>query len=49
MLVAGGLLFYSGLALWFWGRRALGEMFNVSSGFGAQLYADQRLMRCGRR
>lgn len=46
-LVLGALLYFPGLALWLWGWRTLGEMFNVSSGFGAQLYADQRLIRRG--
>ena len=44
MLVLGALLYFPGLALWLWGWRTLGEMFNVSSSFGAQLYADQRLI-----
>lgn len=46
-LVLGVLLFYSGLGLWFWGRRTLGKMFNASSGFGVQLYADHRLITNG--
>jgi protein-S-isoprenylcysteine O-methyltransferase len=46
-LLIGVLLYFPGLALWFWGRYTLGEMFNVSSGFGAQLYADQRLITSG--
>lgn len=47
MLALGALLYFPGLALWLWGWRTLGDMFNVSSGFGVQLYADQRLIRHG--
>jgi protein-S-isoprenylcysteine O-methyltransferase Ste14 len=43
----GTLLYFPGLALMLWGRLALGEMYNVSSSFGAQLYADQRLVTSG--
>lgn len=46
-LALGGALFFSGLALWFWGRRTLGEMFDVSCALGAQLYADHRLITTG--
>lgn len=46
-LVFGALLYFPGLALALWGRLALGEMYNVSSSFGAQLYADQRLVTHG--
>ena len=46
-LLLGALLYYSGLALVLWGRLTLGKMYNVSSSFGAQLYADQQLITCG--
>ncbi len=46
-LALGALFYFPGLALWLWGWRTLGEMFNVSSGFGAQLYDDQRLITRG--
>ncbi len=46
-LVLGVLLYFPGMVLALWGRLTLGEMYNVSSGFGAQLYADQRLVTRG--
>lgn len=48
-LALGTLLYFPGLALWLWGWRTLGEMFNVSSGFGVQFAkrVDQRLIRHG--
>jgi protein-S-isoprenylcysteine O-methyltransferase Ste14 len=41
------VLYFPGLAFVVWGRLTLGEMYNVSSGFGAELYADQRLITHG--
>ena len=35
-LLVGAILYDAGLALTLWGRLALGEMYNVSSSFGAQ-------------
>jgi protein-S-isoprenylcysteine O-methyltransferase Ste14 len=46
-LALGALLFFPGLALVLWGRFTLGEMYNVSSSMGAQLYADHRLVTRG--
>jgi protein-S-isoprenylcysteine O-methyltransferase Ste14 len=46
-LVLGSLLNLTGLAIMFWGRSALGEMYGVSSSRGAQLYADHRLITTG--
>ena len=47
-LALGTLLCFPGLALYLWARRALGEMYNVSSGlFGVQLYANHRLVTHG--
>jgi len=47
-LVVGSLLYFPGLALVLWARLALGQMYNVSSGFfGVQLYADHRLVTHG--
>jgi len=43
----GSLFYFSGLALVAWGRLALGAMYNVSSSFGAQLFADHRLVTHG--
>ena len=46
-LVLGALLLFPGLTLCLWARLALGEMYNVSSSVGAQLYADHRLVTHG--
>jgi protein-S-isoprenylcysteine O-methyltransferase Ste14 len=46
-LVIGALLFYSGMAFVLWGRLALGDMYFVSTGFGAQLFANHRLVTGG--
>jgi len=46
-LILGALLYFPGLALVLWGRLTLGRMYNVSSSFGAQLYADQELVMHG--
>ena len=46
-LILGALLLFPGLALVLWGRLTLGQMYNVSSAFGAQLYADHRLIAHG--
>jgi len=47
-LALGTCLCFPGLALYLWARRAMGEMYNVSSGlFGVQLYADHRLVTHG--
>ncbi len=46
-LALGALLYFPGLALLLWARLTLGEMYNVSSGFGVQLYAAQRLITHG--
>ena len=46
-VLVGGLLYLAGLGLVIWGRLALGEMYNVSSSFGAELYVDHRLVTSG--
>ena len=46
-LALGMLLLFPGLALVLWARLTLGEMYNVSSGVGAQLYADHCLVTHG--
>lgn len=43
-LILGLLLYFPGLALILWGRLTLAEMYNVSSSFGAQLFADHQLV-----
>ncbi len=45
--VLGALLYFPGLALFFWGRWTMGRMYNVSSATGARLYADHRLVTTG--
>jgi protein-S-isoprenylcysteine O-methyltransferase Ste14 len=46
-LALGALLYFPGMGLALWGRLALGRMYNVSSGFGVQLYAGHRLVTHG--
>ena len=46
-LVIGSLLYFPGMALVLWGRLVLGRMYFVSTGFGAQLFADHRLITQG--
>jgi len=46
-LALGALLLFPGLGLVLWGRLALGQMYNVSSALGAQLYANHRLITHG--
>jgi protein-S-isoprenylcysteine O-methyltransferase Ste14 len=43
----GALLYFPGVALMLWGRLALGRMYNVSSGLGAQLFAKHQLVTSG--
>jgi protein-S-isoprenylcysteine O-methyltransferase Ste14 len=45
--ILGVLLLFPGTALVIWGRLQLGQMYNVSSGMGVQLYADHRLVTSG--
>lgn len=47
VLILGFLPYFSGLALMFWGRLALGSMYGVSTSLGAQLYAGHRLVTTG--
>ncbi len=47
MLVIGSLLFFPGMLFALWGRLALGANYFVSTGFGAQLFADHRLVTSG--
>ncbi len=46
-LLLGLLLYFPGLAFVFWGRLTLGKMYNVSSGFGVELYANHHLITHG--
>jgi protein-S-isoprenylcysteine O-methyltransferase Ste14 len=45
--ILGAVLFFSGLVLYIWGRRVLGESFNVSTGFGVRLTQAHRLVTNG--
>ncbi len=46
-LAAGALIYFPGLAFLLWARLTLGKMYFVSTSFGAQLYADHRLVSRG--
>ena len=47
LLLVGALLYFPGMALVLWGRLALGRNYFVSTGLGAQLFADQQLVTSG--
>lgn len=47
MLTIGAFLYFPGLAFVLWGRLALGKNYFVSTGMGAQLFADQQLVTSG--
>jgi len=47
LLVLGSLLYFPGVAFLLWARLVLGKMYFVSTSFGAQLYADHRLVTSG--
>jgi len=47
LLITGIILFFPGMALVLWARLVLGKMYFVSTSFGAQLYADHRLITHG--
>ena len=47
MLALGSLVYFPGMAFALWGRLALGKMYFVSTGFGAQLFANHRLITSG--
>lgn len=46
-LALGGILFLFGMAFVLWGRLTLGKMYFVSTGSGAQLFADHQLVTNG--
>jgi protein-S-isoprenylcysteine O-methyltransferase Ste14 len=46
-LTIGSLLYFPGMGLALWGRLALGKNYFVSTGFGAQLFANQQLITDG--
>ncbi len=47
LLIVGGLLFFAGMAIIWWGRVTLGETHNVSSSMGAEVFEGQRLITGG--
>ena len=47
LLIAGTALYFPSLALLLWARLVLGKMYFVSTSFGAQLYADHKLVTHG--
>jgi protein-S-isoprenylcysteine O-methyltransferase Ste14 len=47
ILIFGSLLYFPGIALYLWGYWSLGRMFGISSGFGATLYQDHKLILSG--
>jgi protein-S-isoprenylcysteine O-methyltransferase Ste14 len=47
ILIVSSLLYFPGIALYLWGYWTLGRMFGISSGFGATLYQDHKLIRLG--
>jgi len=46
-LMVGSLLYFPSIVLYLWGYRTLGRMFGISSGFGAVLYQDHKLVQSG--
>ncbi|RJP53237.1 MAG: isoprenylcysteine carboxylmethyltransferase family protein [Anaerolineaceae bacterium] len=47
MLIIGSLLFFPGMAFLLWARITLGKYYFVSTGLGAQLFADHQLVQAG--
>lgn len=47
LLVAGSLLYIPGMSLSLWARLALGKNYFVSTGLGAQVFANQQLVTNG--
>jgi protein-S-isoprenylcysteine O-methyltransferase Ste14 len=47
ILTIGSLLYFPSIALYLWGFWTLGQMFGISSGFGATLYQDHHFIRNG--
>jgi protein-S-isoprenylcysteine O-methyltransferase Ste14 len=46
-LFFGSAVYFSGLGLYVWGMHILGYLFAASTGMGAHLYADHRLITSG--
>jgi protein-S-isoprenylcysteine O-methyltransferase Ste14 len=47
LLIAGSLIYFPGIVFLLWARLVLGKMYFVSTSFGAQLYADHKLVTRG--
>lgn len=47
MLVLGSILYFPGMGIALWGRLTLGKNYFISTGFGAQLFANQQLVTDG--
>lgn len=47
LAVVGSTLGWAGLSLYVWGRRTLGDMYNVSSALGVELFHGHRLITGG--
>jgi len=47
LLAFGSLLYFPGMIFLLWGRLALGKNYFVSTGLGAQLFADHQLVTSG--
>jgi protein-S-isoprenylcysteine O-methyltransferase Ste14 len=47
LLIIGSLVYFPGIAFLLWARLVLGKMYFVSTSFGAQLYADHKLITSG--
>lgn len=47
VLVVGGVLGAAGGGLYLWGRLSLGDMYNVASSLGVELYPHHRLITTG--
>ncbi len=46
-LLFGTLIYFPGMAFLLWARQTLGNMYFVSTSFGAQLFADHKLVTTG--
>ena len=47
VIISGSIVFFPGILFLLWARITLGKMYFVSTSFGAQLYADHRLITHG--
>ena len=47
LLIVGCLIYFPGISFLLWARLVLGKMYFVSTSFGAQLFADHKLITSG--